>query len=682
MKWLTVNAKADAHEMIISGPIGQSWWDPTGTASKEFRDELNKIPKGTKINVRINSEGGSIKDGLEIYNALKARSKDVTSYVDGYALSIASVIPLAASRVISPKASVWMVHEPWSQTSGNAEDHLAAAEMLNTHGDMLADVYAEELGKPKAEMRAAMKKETWFTGSEATAFGLADETPEEDSEPAFARLDLSRFRNVPQNIFNMLSGPVRPADQKQKQNMKKETMVATLAKHGITASADWTDEQFVEAINGLAAKPAKETVVDLPINLDALEATKRIQKLEARLETERRSRVRADVLRVGENKIPNALVDHYVALAMEDEAKTLAMIEAMAEFSPGSEAARGAGGRPRITEGLTPLEKIQAEHKTPEARCAAMRKDWTALMADAEKRGRGMPVAANTYSATLVTAHLLDGAITDLQNVWAPLAAFTLDYDPDAYKPNAVCIVKHVTAGTATQVDATDFEANGNTTVAPISITPHQYTQNFQVSNSDLNNGLRMADLVTLNTALFANAVIEAAMVPITVANFGAAVVTSSAAAFGYSDLATLQAALKKSPRKNLILDGAYIARVSNVPGFFQPAGVLGGSPSAWRGFGWDIVANNTNWAGAGANIVGFACNPQAIAAVVGLPLTPGGIPGGILAMNTEQVPGLNITVAAFTWFSTKTRTMWQSLDVIFGDAAADKTAGFIVASA
>jgi hypothetical protein len=367
---------------------------------------------------------------------------------------------------------------------------------------------------------------------------------------------------------------------------------------------------------------------------------------------------------------------------MEDEAKTLKMIEAMAEFSPGTEAARG--GKPRIVEGLSPLEKIQAEHKTPQARNAEYLKNWDSLMADAMKRGSapGLPVAANTYSATLVTAKLLDGAITDLQNVWAPLGAFTLDFDPDAYKPNAVCILKHVTAGAATQTDATDFESGGNSTVAPVSITPHQYTQNFQVSNADLNNGLRMENLTKINTGNFANKVIEVATVPITVAIFGAATVTSSAAAFSFTDLATLQAALKKSPIKNLILDGAYIARIANTPGFFQSAGVVGGNPGAWKAFGWDLIAQNTDWTGAGANVVGFACAPQAIAGVVGLPLTPGGIPGGILAMNTEQVPGLNITIAAFTWFSTKTRTLWSSLDVILGVKECDTTAGFVITSA
>jgi len=674
MKWLVVNAKADDYEMVISGQIGGSIFDDSGTTSKEFRDEFSKIPQGRKITLRINSQGGSVKDGLEIYHMLKSRSSDVTAYVDGFALSIASLIPLAADRVISPKGSLWMLHKPRAETYGTDEDHLQNAEMLKTCGEMMADVYADELGKSKAEMLAVMKKETWFTGLEATAFGLSDETPEEDSKPAFAKIDLSKYHNIPPNIFNMLSGPVRPAEPKQN-IMNKDKLIAVLSKRGVTASADWTDEQFEQALNGLGDATAR---VPDP-NLDNAEANKRIQKLEARVEAEKFSRLRAEVTKRGENKIANEDLDYWTQRAMEDETQTFAVIDRMNAINPGAGAARG------TIEILNenPLEKIQKEHKTPQARAAAMQLDWSGIYADAVKRDQRkgeLPMASNTYSATLVTSFLMDGSVTNLQNRWAMLKAFSIDTSPDPYKPKATGVLKHVTAGTACQVDATNFEL-GDTTVAPSSVVMHQYTQPFNVSNADLNSGLRMNDLVTLNTALFSNAVIEAATVPMTAAIFGAATVVSSAAAFSFTDMAALQAALKKSPIKNLILDGAYIARISNTPGFFQTAGVVGGDTGAWKAFGWDLIAQNTDWVGAGANVQGFACHPQAIAGIVGLPLAPAMIPGGILSQNTFLVPGLDITVALYQWFNPATRVSWMSYDVMAGFVQVDTTAGFLLTS-
>ena len=219
-------------EIHISGTIGKNWWDDSGTSGKEFRDALNTVPKGQKINVRINSEGGSVQDGLEIYNAIKERSADVTSHISGYAVSIASVIPLAASRVISPTSSVWMIHEPWSVTQGDASEHEKAAEMLDKHGDMLAQIYSDETGHSKKEMREAMKKETWFTGEEACDFGLADETSEEDCNNALRGLAVNNFKPSPA-VMNLISAAQASGQPKPKHNeeiMNKKIVVALLEK--------------------------------------------------------------------------------------------------------------------------------------------------------------------------------------------------------------------------------------------------------------------------------------------------------------------------------------------------------------------------------------------------------------------------------------------------------------------
>lgn len=173
--WLTVRNEAAADEIIISGQIGKNWWDDSGVSEKEFRDALDAIPKYRHVTIGINSEGGSVQDGLGIYNAIKRRGNTSTR-VDGYALSIASIIALAGDRVISPRASVWMIHEPWAWAQGNAEDMRRAFEMLNTHGETIAGIYADETGRTKDEARSAMKSETWFTGEEAAQWGLADET--------------------------------------------------------------------------------------------------------------------------------------------------------------------------------------------------------------------------------------------------------------------------------------------------------------------------------------------------------------------------------------------------------------------------------------------------------------------------------------------------------------------------
>ena len=287
---------------------------------------------------------------------------------------------------------------------------------------------------------------------------------------------------------------------------------------------------------------------------------------------------------------------------------------------------------PRCWRNFAPVANILSQHKgNPQAARKELLKNWDGIIAAATKQDikKGlMPMNANSISG-FTTAFLLSGSLTPLQNKWAPLGAISRDYSPDPYKPLATATLKNPTAASATLTDATTFNS-GNSTVGALTATMHQYTQPFQINNTDLNSGLRMEDLITINQAAFADKVIGVALAPVTVANFGAATVTSSAAAFGFNELATLQGALQKANKKNLILDGTYIARVANTPGFFQQAGTVNGNPGAWSAFGWDGIYLNSNWSGAGTNIKGIALDPQALFGIIGLPLTPVGVNGEI----------------------------------------------------
>lgn len=683
--WLEVvwNEKTTEPATIrIEGQIGKSWWDDSGTSSEQFNDALDKIPKGTKINLRINSEGGSVQDGLGIYNAILARSEDITAHIDGYALSAGSFIPLAAGNVVSPKSSIWMIHSASVGAFGNEQEHLKAAEMLKAHDETLVGIYADRTGKNRKEIRTALEAETWFTGDEAVAWGLADESPDEDLE--LQPMDIAAFKNIPENIKLRISPanngerkPVAVASAQPVPNtMNKTEILALLKKNGIEIAADATEATILAALGTLGDKKTPAASGDD-------EVKKALAAITTQLESERKLRITGRVKQcVTDCRIPAAQVETWVNRAMKDEA-ILADLESMPVNKPGSEPI-GAG---MIEGGVDRFIEILAE-KDNAKRLAFMKKDWKAIQQEAENRDkRGgfnaslFPVNSNTYSGTLVTSFLMDGSLTDLQNVWAMLGAFSMDFSTDPYKPLASGVLKHVTAGAAAQTDATNFES-GNSTVAPISVVMHQYTVSFQVSNSDLNSGLRMENLVTINTANFANKVIEIATVPITTAIFTNTPEISTAAAFNFNNLSSLQASLKKSPIKNLILDGSYVARIANTPAFFQTAGVVGGNTSAWRAFGWNLIAQNTDWTGAGTNVQGFACHPQAIVGITGLPLTPPNIPGGILSQNTMTVPGLEIPVAVYSWFNPATRTMWCSYDIMLGVKEGDTSAGTLVTSA
>jgi ATP-dependent protease ClpP protease subunit len=724
--WLTVrnSAEADATEVLVCGPIGGGWWDESGVSSKEFREQFNAIPKGRQVHVRINSEGGSVSDALEIYNVIQRRADDVTCFNDGYALSSASIILLAGGTVVCPHSSLTMIHEPWSMTIGNEEDHRRSAEMLSKHGDTIAGIYARRTGKTLQECRDAMRVETWFTGDEALDYGLSDECDEveEGAEggaydmsssdvlprfdmPAvlakFAKLDISQFHNVPEKVLVLLgrtapaviNAPRTPVSTPQQNSptppiMDRKKILAALKSRGITLAEDATDEQILAEFNKLSiaaapAAPPAPAPAPVPQNAPAPAANvvdkAEFEAIKAQLAAEKRTRIENEVRRRGENRIENGQIAFYVENALRNETATYAAIDAMPVNLPGGQPL--AIGAIQVSD--TRLEQIRNE-PAPSKRYGMVLNEWEGLFPDAvardARRGTGVQ-NSNSYSATLVTAFLADGFVTKLQNRWAPLKSFARDFSVDRMKPLSVGHIPMATAGSTTQTDATNFETSGDSTVTPISVTPHQYTQGFHVSNADLNSGLRMENLIEINTAAFADKILAVAFVPVTTANFTGTAITAADAAFGWTEMAEAWGLLKKSSIRHAILDGEYMARLLNNPAYLQAALTADGSGA--RAFGWDGVHLNTNWTGAGSNVRGFFCNPQAIGALSGLPLTPPqGIPGNSLQEKTIVVPDVNIPIAAYNWFSLGSRTLWASFDVMFGVAAGDTTAGFILKSA
>ena len=282
---------------------------------------------------------------------------------------------------------------------------------------------------------------------------------------------------------------------------------------------------------------------------------------------------------------------------------------------------------------------------------------------------------SNTYASELTTQHLLDGVVTVLQNNFAPLRAFSRTWEPDPIKPRASCQAKLVTTAPATQVNASNFES-GDSVIDHIPVTVDQFTQSFGVSNADQQGGLKLEDLVFANAKKLCEKVIDTALTPVTTANFGAAVVTRSSAAFSTSDLATLWGALRRSNEKNLILDPEWLARVLNTPVFYQKTGTTAGS--GWEAFGWDFIGGNSRWDGAEAKVVGLACNPQALACVCGLPIES---PSPTLERRILDLPDLGIKVAYHVWLSLASRSLRASFDLIFWAALGDASAGKLVMS-
>jgi ATP-dependent Clp endopeptidase proteolytic subunit ClpP len=166
---------AAAAEILIYAPIGNSWWDETVSA-QNFIKELNEL-EATDITVRINSLGGSVVDGIAIYNALKRHSANITTVNDGIAASIASLILMAGDTVEMAENAQIMIHAPWTWADGNSAQLRKVADMLDSWAEAMSTSYANKSGKTKEEMLAILTDgdDHWYTAEDALAEGYIDQ---------------------------------------------------------------------------------------------------------------------------------------------------------------------------------------------------------------------------------------------------------------------------------------------------------------------------------------------------------------------------------------------------------------------------------------------------------------------------------------------------------------------------
>jgi ATP-dependent Clp endopeptidase proteolytic subunit ClpP len=163
------------------------------------------------LEVHVNSPGGSVFDGLTIYNSLREHRGDVNVIVDGLAASAASFIAMAASPgqlEIQPNGTM-MIHKAWGGCMGVDDDMRATADVLTDQTANIASIYAARGGRTAAEYLDLMAAETWAVGQKAVDLGLADSVRRTSAAEA---TPLPVAASVPWQV-TILNGPdERPDD--------------------------------------------------------------------------------------------------------------------------------------------------------------------------------------------------------------------------------------------------------------------------------------------------------------------------------------------------------------------------------------------------------------------------------------------------------------------------------------
>ena len=164
----------------VKGPIignDEKWiYDLLGMDSTAPKDVIDALPDdGSDVEVDINSGGGLVTSGNEIYTALMAYSGKVTVNIVGMAASSASLIAMAGNPTrISPVGQI-MIHNVAGGWTGDYRDQAKLSDVLKQSSEAIANAYHLKTGLSMEDLKAKMDAETYLNADQAKELGFVDE---------------------------------------------------------------------------------------------------------------------------------------------------------------------------------------------------------------------------------------------------------------------------------------------------------------------------------------------------------------------------------------------------------------------------------------------------------------------------------------------------------------------------
>ena len=196
------------------------------TCPKDITDALQDA-EGDSVEVTINSGGGNVIAGSEIYTKLMNYDGEVNINVI-YAASAASVISMAGKSKISP-TGLLMIHNVSCTSSGDYRDMDHTSDVLKTANKAVAAAYRDKTGMTEKELLKMMDNETWLSADEAVEKGFIDEKMFSKKEPIAMYNSVSTHminRDKLQKLKDKLQN--EPKEKKEPENKEKDILLAQL----------------------------------------------------------------------------------------------------------------------------------------------------------------------------------------------------------------------------------------------------------------------------------------------------------------------------------------------------------------------------------------------------------------------------------------------------------------------
>lgn len=292
-QWFNIMTSADSNqaEIFIYGIIGNSWWDDEANSASNFVSEFKELEKKyDRINIRINSPGGDIWEGLPIINAIKASKKDIHTYVDGIAYSMGFQIAIAGNTVHAAKNALLLAHSASTIEWGNAKSLRKTADELDKYDAALATTLQSKIGGEIEDIIAKYfnYEDHLFTSQEALDLGFIDIREDYEAErPEVEKMTTDQvfnyYLNSEENPFKKSNSSISFFEKSKQRiaaiinpnpNSKPKNMFENLDKlfAAIKNGENISDEIKAQAASEIAASGLTLITAEEKSNFDGLQS--------------------------------------------------------------------------------------------------------------------------------------------------------------------------------------------------------------------------------------------------------------------------------------------------------------------------------------------------------------------------------------------------------------------------
>lgn len=156
--------------VTLDGDVGQNWFSDEGVNLNTLRKAIDENAQAVEVDLR--TMGGDLLEAFAMYDYIRGLPIPVTVNIVGATASAGTVIAMAADKRTISENSKFLIHNVWTVTQGDSEEHQKQADALARFDRDVVNIYHKATGMNKAAIRSLMKEERWMDATEAKEKGF------------------------------------------------------------------------------------------------------------------------------------------------------------------------------------------------------------------------------------------------------------------------------------------------------------------------------------------------------------------------------------------------------------------------------------------------------------------------------------------------------------------------------